>query len=147
MKNIFNIFKRKKKEVISFQQSFDLTSLPVITLYQGTGKFNFLLDTGSTDNVIDSNVLPDLEHKPIENSASSLTGMEGNPVKASITMINLYYQDTAFPFGYLVNDMSKIFGSIKKETGVNIHGILGSKFFNYYKYVLDFDKMVAYNKK
>ena len=42
--------------------------------------------------------------------------------------------------------MKEAFGNIKKETGVTIHGILGSDFFTRYKYVLDFDKLIFYKK-
>ena len=44
-------------------------------------------------------------------------------------------------------DMSSSFDVIKRSTGVNIHGILGTAFFNKYKYILDFDKLIAYSKK
>ena len=43
--------------------------------------------------------------------------------------------------------MSDAFGHIKKDTGVTVHGIIGSLFFNEFKYVLDFDELIAYSKK
>ena len=46
-----------------------------------------------------------------------------------------------------MQDMTAAFGSIKKETGVTIHGILGAKFFNEFKYVLDFKELIAYSKE
>ena len=45
-----------------------------------------------------------------------------------------------------INNMSEAFGFIKKESGVQIHGILGSLFFQKYKYILDFDSLKAYIK-
>ena len=37
--------------------------------------------------------------------------------------------------------------TMKKEYGVTIHGLLGTGFFQKYKYVLDFNEMVAYSLK
>ena len=34
---------------------------------------------------------------------------------------------------------------IKLEYGINLHGILGSTFFQKYRYVLNFDELVAYS--
>ena len=46
----------------------------------------------------------------------------------------------------MISDLDKPFNNIKKESGVTIHGILGNNFFKKYKYVLDFDKLIAYSK-
>ena len=42
--------------------------------------------------------------------------------------------------------MNTVFTSIKNETGVTLHGLIGNSFMQKYKYVLDFDEMVAYSK-
>jgi hypothetical protein len=42
--------------------------------------------------------------------------------------------------------MKEAFGHMKQDTGVTLHGIIGSKFFNKFKYVLDFDELIAYSK-
>lgn len=137
---------RKKRNAISFGPGMALTELPVISLYQGDASFNFLLDTGSNDSIIDSNVLNRIEHTPSDRK-SSLFGMEGNSQEASVCNITLSYKDNDYPYEYVVTDMSAAFGKIKAETGVTLHGIIGSKFFNAYKYVLDFEKLIAYSKK
>ena len=41
----------------------------------------------------------------------------------------------------------EIVSAIKNATGVTIHGVIGNKFMQKYKYILDFDKMIAYSKK
>lgn len=145
MKNIFKRIFGKKKPVFSFRQGFDLTEFPIITLYQGEKKFNFILDTGSNNNIIDKEVLKNVKHDPTEYD-SVVTGVEGNGRKDPIHEITFTYEDHQFPFYYVVSDLSGVFAAIKQESGVTLHGMLGSKFFNTYRYVLDFNKLIAYIK-
>ena len=135
-----------KPDVMSFKAGFDLTDMPVITLYQGDKRFNFLLDTGSTDSIIDSNILKEIDYK-IKNTVSNLFGMEGQTKQVKSCEITLYFGNKGYTYNYLINDMSQAFGQIKDSTGVNLHGIIGSKFFNKFRYVLDFAELIAYSKK
>lgn len=136
----------KKRSTISFGQGFALTELPVISLYQGNKTFNFLLDTGSNDSIIDSNALDKVEHEASDKE-STLFGMEGNTKIVKKCNITVSYDGMDFPYEYLICDMKEAFGKIKSETGVTLHGIIGSKFLNDYKYVLDFESLIAYSKK
>ena len=145
-KKIFKkLFRKNQDTSISFKQGFDLTDLPVITLYQGEKKFNFILDTGSTHSVINRDVLKQLEYNE-RPGHGELVGMEGNPVKTSVCDITFSYKDIQFSYTYMVNDLSAVFETIKRNSGVNLHGVIGSRFFNEYKYVLDFDELIAYSK-
>lgn len=135
----------KKRTIISFKQGFDLTDMPVITLYQGEKRFNFLLDTGSNHSIIDLNILDEIEHEKTE-EVTGLFGMEGHTKESCVCRISLYYKEKEYNFPYLIADMKEAFTKIKQETGVTLHGLIGSKFFNKYKYVLDFDELIAYSK-
>ena len=42
--------------------------------------------------------------------------------------------------------MQNTIDQVKAESGVNMVGIIGNEFFRKYKYVLDFDELVAYSK-
>ena len=57
--DLINYYKKHKKINISFREAIDLVGLPIITFYNEGKKFNFLLDTGATISVIDSNILND----------------------------------------------------------------------------------------
>lgn len=138
---VFNIH----PDAMSFQNSIDLAELPVVTFYQGKKKINLLLDTGSNNCVIDSGILDSIEHTMLKNE-TSIFGLEGNHSKASICLIKMSYKDREYEYPYIIKDMSEAFASIKKETGVTINGMLGAKFFNEFKYVLDFDELIAYSK-
>lgn len=139
---VFNIH----KNALSFQSGMDLAELPVVTFYQGKKKINFLLDTGSNNCVIDKSFLKNVEHQ-MSNVETNLTGLEGNAQKAGICVIDMTYKDKSYKAAFVVQDLSAAFNAIKKETGVTINGMLGSKFFNEFKYVLDFDELIAYSKE
>lgn len=145
LKKIFNKLMGASAEAISFKQAVELTGLPIITLYQGEKRFNFILDTGSTDNIIDQNILKELDYE-VQKSKHNLYGLEGNEQTVNTCSITLSYKDKDFPFIYLINDLKKPFEVMKKENGVTLHGMLGSKFFNAYKYILDFNELIAYSK-
>lgn len=134
-----------KKEEISFKQGFELTELPIITLKQGNIKLNFLLDTGSNDSIIDSNILKNLSYTKID-ATSSLVGVEGITKDVNMCELTVSYKDIDYTYQYIISDMKGAFDKIKQCTGVSLHGIIGSKFFNEYRYVLDFAELIAYSK-
>lgn len=138
---IFNIH----PDAMSFQNSIDLAELPVVTFYQGNKKINLLLDTGSNNCVIDKKFLKSIKHKMLDCS-TDIFGLEGKAQRSNVCVIKMSYKGREYEYPYVVQDMSAVFGSIKKDTGVIIHGMLGSKFFNEFKYVLDFDELIAYSK-
>lgn len=146
IKDIINKILGKPKEAMSFQASMDLTNMPIVTFYQGEKKFNFLLDTGSTSSVIATHVLDTIEHEKIDEPAI-VYGMEGRARNVQKCNITLSYKGNDYTCVYLINDMAESFRKIKVQTGVTIHGILGCNFFNKFKYVLDFDELIAYSKR
>jgi len=145
LERIRKIFRPRSKP-ISFQQGLDLTGLPVVTFCQGEKKLNFILDTGSTDNIIDSGVLENVAHS-VSRKKSSVFGMEGKGNVVPICSITLSYKDDDYTYDYLVCDMASAFSKIKETNGVTVHGIIGSKFFRKFRYVLDFNELIAYSKE
>lgn len=138
--------KQKKRVDMSFKEAMDLVDLPVITFYNDGNKFNFLLDTGATMSVIDSNVLNSLSHEKLDDTGT-VCGMEGNKVSVSYIRALLEYKGRNYEEDFQVVDMSAAFGQVKAESGVSLSGILGSLFFKRYQYVLDFESLIAYSKK
>lgn len=136
---------RIRRYTLSFKDAMDLVELPVVTFYHGKKKLNFLLDTGSSESIINSSSLDKLIYTELDYQ-KPLMGMEGNVcMNKTITTI-ISYSGLKFDHPFIAANMSEAFGKIKEETGVTIHGILGSDFFTRYKYVLDFDKLVFYKK-
>lgn len=146
IKKIIHKFLNIHPDAMSFQNSMDLAELPVVTFRQGDKKINFLLDTGSNNCIIDSTSLKNLKHQPLD-ITNKVLGIEGIESEEKVCILKLNYKDREYNFPYIVKDMKPIFDSIKKETGVTVNGMLGSKFFNKFKYVLDFDELIAYSKE
>lgn len=137
---------KKSVDKISFKETLDLTDLPIITFKHKDLKLNFLLDTGATESIINSNVLDYCDYRELQ-ELRNLSGLDGIQRQTNMVKMELSYNSTVYPEDFISTDMSETFGQIKAETGVNLHGILGSNFFQKYKYIIDFDKLVAYSKK
>lgn len=135
-----------RKDAMSFREAMDLTNLPIVTFYQGDKKFNFLLDTGATLSVINQAALESITHTTI-NGTGELYGVDGVKREVSYASINLAYKNKDYTEEFQVLDMQEAIDQVKAESGVNMVGIIGSEFFRKYKYVLDFDELVAYSKK
>jgi len=144
--NIFRKIFCRHPEAIPFKQGFDLTELPICTFQQGDRKLNFLLDTGSNDSIIDSSVLGQIESEKMEYEGT-LFGLDGKKQSVTKCRIVLAYKEQHYEYEYIIQDMSAPFAQIKQDTGVTLHGILGSKFFHKFRYVLDFAELIAYSKQ
>lgn len=141
-----NYCKQKKRENISFKEAMDLVELPIITFYNKDTKLNFLLDTGSDLSYINKSILPSLEYIEI-NESRNIISVGGNSQSLGCCNMTVTYKSQKFIDRFYISDLDEAFGAIKAETGVQIHGILGSKFFVKYKYVLDFKDLIAYIRK
>ena len=138
--------KQKKRVDMSFREGLLLTDLPIITFYNGGDKVNFLLDTGASESIIDSTVIKKLHYDSLDKKGT-VFGMEGNVQETEYIKLSFDYKGHFYNDEFQVVDMTASFSRVKAETGVTLSGILGSKFFTKYKYVLDFDELIAYSKK
>lgn len=134
---------KKKNSEISFREAMDLAELPVITFYNGDRKINFLLDTGSNISYLNKSIVSSLV---VESTGeeSNIIGIEGNKVNCKICKMIIKRKNQEFKEEFSIADLDKAFRIVKEESGVQIHGILGSRFFEKYKYVLDFKDYIAY---
>ena len=134
---------KKNKSKISFKEAMDLVELPIITFNNKGQKLNFLLDTGSNVSYINSSVLPSLEYQMLDKKIPTF-GIEGNKVMNQFCSMDISYREQTFNEEFSISDLDDAFNIIKQEDGVQLHGILGSKFFEKYRYVLDFKDLIAY---
>lgn len=145
--SIFNWFKSKKNKVcIDFNAGFNLTDLPIVTFTQGDQRLNFLLDTGSTNSLINKSIMNSLHYIPLK-SDSKMFGVDGNYTKVELAVISIFYNGEEYANDFMISDLDKPFFNIKKESGVIIHGILGNNFFTRNKSTLNFEEMKAYFRK
>ena len=143
---IINHIEDRKKSFMSFRESLDLAELPIVTFYQGDKKLNFLLDTGANISTIEQKVVNTIK-ATFNEKISSTVGIGGRTNPLMNVDIAFTYKGKDFTDTFQVADMSPVFGAIKESTGVTVHGLIGNSFMQKYKYILDFDEMVAYSKK
>ena len=137
---------KEKLEKISFKESMDLTGFPIVTFYIGENKLNFILDTGSNVSYINKDCLSDIPYKKID-KVTYVTGFQADEEPKPFAYFEFYYKENKFEDEFCVVDLSPSFSQIKQQSGVVLHGLLGSNFFQKYRYVLNFDELKAYSKK
>lgn len=138
------LFKKIVKDMksISFEETFNKTGLPVISLYNDSKQLNFLLDTGSDCCVINSKELKYLHYTDTKKKASTVDS--GGVNQRNIIRMTLNDGDNIVHCRFVVMDLSAQFNEIYTKDKVRIHGILGSKFCKAAGLVIDFNKLKVY---
>ena len=136
--------KTKKEACISFQEGFDLTDLPIITVSYNKRKLNFILDTGANISYINEKSINNNVPKSVSKEKIPTITASGIIENTHTVHLEFSYRENTFSEDFAVLDMSQPFNEMLKETGVKIHGILGTSFFDKYKYVIDFSNYKAY---
>lgn len=136
---------KRNNRKMSFRESMDLADMPIVTFYQGEKKFNFLLDTGSNYSHISSKAATELDGTMM-NAQAKVSGI-GEGQTSGVCRTTLSYKGANYDIDLCITDhLSEAFDSIKLETGVLVHGLIGNQFLQKYRYILDFDELVAYIK-
>ena len=138
---IYGIFKNNNNyDKISFEESFNKAGLPIITLYNDCYPLNFLVDTGSDDNFIDTNILQYVHYIETDDQHEVICASGSTVSKGIIVRIN-DGEDTVEEKFYTI-DIS----SVNTYKDIKINGILGSRFCADAKFVIDFSDMKIYSK-
>ena len=132
---------------ISFASGFTSPNIPIVTFYQGDKQLNFIIDSGSDNNVIDASILPKLEYEKIENKDNiHLTGLNGSQA-VQICRVPFRAGDEDYTEEFLVSDtLAESFKILYRTHAIPLHGMIGSKFLRKNNIILDFVNMIAYNK-
>lgn len=136
--------KKTSYDSMSFRETMDLTGLPIVTFKQGENKFNFVLDTGAFSSIINSEILDKLQYTEIEGKSVGY-GVDGIEHHMDRVGIVLTYKDKNYSDIFRVLDMTASFDALKRDYGVTVHGLLSSAFFERYKYILNYNELVAYS--
>lgn len=143
----FEDLKKSNRKKISFKEALDLTELPVVTFISKGRKLNFLIDTGANNSILNESVANKMKLKFEEFDDIETNTAGGNINLNKRTNLVIKFDDKReYDECFLIADMNEAFASIKKESGVSIHGILGSNFFAKYKYIIDYDSLALYVK-
>ena len=133
----------RKKDRISFKKAFSLAKLPVATFFvedKNTHQqipINFLLDSGSTDNIINAKFIEKIDFSDLNSSVDTF-GVDGVKSTNNKISFKFYHKNKEYCEEFTAKDTSNVFDYIENVTTVKIDGILGSCFFKKYKYILDY---------
>lgn len=142
------INKNNKFDKISIKESIDLAQMPVVTFQDGDIKLNLLLDSGSTYSHISSECAKELVGTPIDIEGVSYITGTGKDMTSKMIDSVLRYKDSEFKVEFLINNnLDSSFSDVKKECGIQLHGILGVDFLEKYGYVIDMSELVVYPRK
>ena len=102
----------------------------------------FLIDTGSTHNILFSFVLEALKDRfePIS-STIELSGIEGTNMTSKQVKGKIEFEGIESEVRFVVLAENKSISKIQNETGVQVHGILGINFLLQNKWILDFKNL------
>lgn len=129
----------------SFRKGFSAPDIPVVTVTVGSKKLNFVVDTGSDNNVINSAILSRVEHRKVKGELSHITGIGGTKEVETCT-ITFECGGDKYTSDFLAHDLTEAFDVIFDNHGVRLHGMLGSNFLKDNKVVLDFENFSLYSK-
>lgn len=133
---------------VSFKQGFTSPNIPIVTFTQGDKELNFILDTGSDENVINKEALKEVEHTMIEIPEAEkkfINGLGGGQ-EAEMCSVSFGSNDGEYTETFLVVDLAGPFKSIRQDHCIPLHGMLGSNFLRKNNVTLDFKNLAAYSK-
>lgn len=132
--------------LFSFAKGFTSPNLPLVTFKQGNKEFNFIIDTGSDDNVVTKETLNEIEYEKIQHEGT-LAGV-GGVFEVEACNISFQIEEENFTAKFLISDrLKEAFDNIREAHAIQLHGMVGSKFLRDNNIVLDFNNMIAYNSK
>lgn len=141
MSLIYDIIDNRKKRKLPkyFGKTLNKTGQPFIMLYNGNNPFVFLVDTGSTHNIIDITKLNELDSKFVRKEDMHVTGFNSSEVVSNdIYRIRLDDKVNSFTDDFISMDLKDIFKNEEYKLGSPIAGILGVGFLSKYALTLDF---------
>lgn len=127
---------------ISFKKSLSQSGLVIVALYNNSKPFNFIIDTGCTQSIIDKNILPEINHYTTHNVVAEHITFNGKSLDAyNVVNITLYTKHESFSLYFEALDLNGVFADIKGDFNGRIAGVLGLDFLNQYKRLIDFNEL------
>ena len=119
------------------------TGLPLIITSGKLKNLCFLIDTGSTHNILFSYVYEHFSDEfKILNNTQNIMGTEGEYKETPIIEGTFNFEGKDYTSTFSVFNATNAVVQVEEETGVQIHGILGIQFLIENKWVINFDKNI-----
>lgn len=119
------------------------TGLPLIITSGKLKNLCFLIDTGSTHNILFSYIYEHFSDEfKILNNTQNIMGIEGEYKETPIIEGTFNFEGKDYTSTFSVFNATNAVVQVEEETGVQIHGILGIQFLIENKWVINFDKNI-----
>lgn len=126
----------------SLHFGIEQVGLPLILSTENPKNLCFLIDTGSTHDVIFDFVYQHFQDSfTLTSENQDMMGIEGSFKPTQIINASIQFEDLTYNASFVVLEANDAIGQVQKETGVQIHGILGIPFLVENKCQLDFDEL------
>lgn len=126
---------------IPIEYSLTKLGLPLIVT-SSKPNLCFLIDTGATHNIVFSYVYEEIpQYFSALQDTSCLMGIEGTHQRTNQVEATISFDDKESRVTLSVMDANAAILQIQKESGVQIHGILGIPFLTQNKWILDFNNL------
>lgn len=121
--------------------------LPLILTTGNPKDLCFLIDTGSTNNVIFDFVYQHFkEYFAPTSDSQNIMGIDGSLKPTIIVNADLQFDDLRYKAPFVVLEANDAVTQVQAETGIQIHGVLGIPFLMENKCMIDFDKLIIQNQ-
>lgn len=120
--------------------------LPLILTTENPKNLCFLIDTGSTNDVIFDFVYQHFKDyfTPTLDS-QNIMGIDGSLKPTIIVNADLQFDDLKYEAPFVVLEANDAIIQVQAETGIQIHGVLGIPFLMENKCLIDFDNLIIKN--
>lgn len=126
---------------LPIEYSLNKLGLPLIVT-SSKPNLCFLIDTGATHNIVFSYVYEEIsQYFSALQDISCLMGIEGSQQEVSQVEAIISFDDKESRVTFSVMDANAAILQIQKESGIQIHGILGIPFLTQNKWILDFNNL------
>lgn len=117
--------------------------LPLILTTDNPKNLCFLIDTGSTNDVIFDFVYEHFKDYFTQTAESkNVMGIDGLLKPTIIVNADLQFDDLRYKAPFAVLEANDAIIQVQAETGIQIHGVLGVPFLLENKCLIDFDKLI-----
>ena len=131
----------------SIHFGLEKAGLPLILTTDNPKNLCFLIDTGSTRDVIFDFVYQHFkDYFTLTSETQNIMGIDGT-LKTTITVnVELQFDDLRYKAPFAVLEANDAITQVQAETGIQIHGVLGVPFLVENKCLIDFNKLVIMDK-
>lgn len=150
--SVVNLFDKRSKSASTIPMEIQLPgNLPIMTLATNKGEvLNFIIDSGSNISHICARYFDSLDAELLGTCLNGeVAGLGANVM--GVTLCKATLKDVLgheYDLNLSVSEQfSAVAKTIESNTGIQIHGLLGTDFLKEYNYVIDFKSLAVYPNK